>query len=44
MLNDIMMLVAAAFAGTGGALLGARGADALNRLLGRAAPPVDERA
>jgi hypothetical protein len=43
-LNDMMMFVAALLAGTGGALLGARGADALNRLLGRAAPPVDERA
>lgn len=39
-----MVLVAAVLAGTGGSLLGIRGADALNRLLGRAAPPADDRA
>lgn len=39
-LNDLMVLVAAVLAGTGGSLLGIRGADALNRLLGRAAPPA----
>lgn len=37
-----MMLTAAVLAGTGGALLGVRGADALNRLLGRDSPPADD--
>jgi hypothetical protein len=40
----MMMLVAAALAGTGGTLLGVRGADAVNRVLGRAAPPLDDKA
>jgi hypothetical protein len=40
----MILFVAALLAGTGGALLGARGADALNRMLGRAAPPVEEKA
>jgi hypothetical protein len=43
-LLDMMMFAAAALAGTGGALLGVRGADAINRVLGRAAPPADDRA
>jgi hypothetical protein len=43
-LADMMMLLAAVLAGTGGALLGVRGADAVNRMLGRAAPPADDRA
>ena len=41
---DMMMVVAAALAGTGGALLGVRGADAINRMLGRDAPPVNDEA
>lgn len=41
-LLEIAGFVAAALAGTGGCLLGARAADALNRKLGRAAPPGDE--
>jgi hypothetical protein len=41
-LADLMMLTAAVLAGTGGALLGVRGADALNRLLGRDSPPADD--
>jgi hypothetical protein len=39
-----MSLIVAGLAGTGGALLGVRGADAINRMLGRAAPPVDDKA
>ena len=35
-----MMLIAAALAGTGGALGGVRVADAINRRLGRDAPPI----
>lgn len=41
MLADIMMLIAAALAGTGGALGGVRVADAINRRLGRDAPPLN---
>jgi hypothetical protein len=43
-LSDLMTFVVALLAGTGGGLLGARGADALNRVLGRPAPPADEHA
>ena len=39
-LADLMMLIAAALAGTGGALGGVRFADAINRRLGRDAPPL----
>lgn len=42
-LLEIAGLVAAALAGTGGCLLGVRAADALNRKLGRDAPPEDAR-
>lgn len=38
---EIAGLVAAVLAGTGGCLLGVRAADALNRKLGRDAPPKD---
>jgi hypothetical protein len=41
-LNEMMIFAAALLAGTGGALLGARGADTLNRLLGRAAPSDEQ--
>jgi hypothetical protein len=42
-LLEIAGLVAAILAGTGGCLLGVRAADALNRKLGRDAPPKDAR-
>jgi hypothetical protein len=40
-LLEIAGLVAAALAGTGGCLLGVRAADAVNRKLGRDAPPEE---
>jgi hypothetical protein len=40
-LPEIAGLVAAVLAGTGGCLFGVRAADALNRKLGRAAPPKE---
>ena len=40
---EVAGFVAAALAGVGGCLLGVRGADALNRKLGRAAPPEETR-
>ena len=42
-LLEIAGFVAAVLAGTGGCLLGVRAADALNRKLGRDAPPKDVR-
>jgi hypothetical protein len=42
-LLEIAGFVAAVLAGTGGCLLGVRAADALNRKLGRDAPPEDAR-
>jgi hypothetical protein len=38
---EIAGFVAAVLAGTGGCLLGVRAADAINRKLGRDAPPKD---
>jgi hypothetical protein len=40
-LLEIAGLVAAVLAGTGGCLLGVRAADAVNRKLGRDAPPAE---
>jgi hypothetical protein len=42
-LLEIAGFVAAVLAGTGGCLFGVRAADALNRKLGRAAPPEEPR-
>jgi hypothetical protein len=38
---DLLMFLAAIPAGIGGCLLGVKGADAINRRLGRDAPPIE---
>jgi len=40
-LIDVLMFLAAIPAGVGGCMLGVRGADAINRKLGRDAPSKD---